>query len=74
MRGTFTFLYLVNGIEQNITILYTNPFVHILSLDPQSKAQVFNLCALSYITGILDQQSILYSNLRLLSMKFVNDN
>lgn len=72
MKGTFTFLYLVNGVEQNITILYANPFVHILSLDPQSKAQVFNLCALSYVTGILDQHQTLYSNLRLLSMKFVN--
>jgi hypothetical protein len=71
MKGTFTFMFLLNGNEETLTVVYSNPFVNMLQLNQQTRAQTFNLCALSYITGRLDEQKISYSNLRLISMQYI---
>jgi hypothetical protein len=70
MQGSFTFIFNVNNQEENITVIYANPFVQLLNLNPALQQQVFNLCALSFVTGILDGKEVKYTNLRLYSVEY----
>jgi hypothetical protein len=65
MFGSVTFSYCIDDKTIQTTIMYTNPFLSKISLEENIKKYLFDLCAMSYITGMLDADEVNYSNLKI---------
>jgi hypothetical protein len=69
MIAEFTFQYVSgSGLTEKITLKYDNPFIEMLAITEAQKQQVFNLCALSYVSGRLEQEQSDFTNLQLFSI------
>lgn len=72
MHGSFTFSFEVeDGREILTTVTYSNPFVNELPMPDEGRRYIFEMCALSYMTGRLDGEGVEYSNLKTVSIEIV---